>query len=229
MINLIVRGGGCFLERLCFLLFIVQKSGFYLLRYEWNPSSAPHPPNFQRVVKLFILAGFRHTRYCWFRTPTIISWYGENIPIICKLLPPSRRFRNVVEKSDEPGVFIEACPPPMRDPFFNGIFTYMDAIYPIISTIHVGPVNIAVHQVILPPVLRFFIPDPWRSRELTIFHHPKGRSPELTHPKGRSRVKSPGITRYMGIFMCYFICVFWPSKFLDLFVGTSSLNKNQGQ
>ena len=59
------KGGGCFLERLCFLLFIVQKSGFYLLRYEWNPSSAPHPPNFQRVVKLFILAGFRHTRYCW--------------------------------------------------------------------------------------------------------------------------------------------------------------------
>lgn len=81
----------------------------------------------------------------------------------------------------------------------------MDAIYPIISTIHV------VGEYSSTPGdstagLRGFIPDPWRSRELTIFHHPKGRSPELTHPKGRSRVKSPGITRYTGIFMCYFIC-----------------------
>ena len=151
--------GGCFLERLCFLLFIVQKSGFYPLRYEWNPSSAPHPPNFQRVVKLFILAGFRHTRYCWKNSDhhQLIWWkYTHYLQVVTATMSSFSFF--VVEKSDEPGVFIEACPPPMRDPFFNGIFTYMDAIYPIISTIHVGPVNIAVHQVILPPVCGFLSP-----------------------------------------------------------------------
>ena len=92
------RGGGVSWKDCVSYCLSFRNLGFTRSVEIWmKPLFRPPPPKFSES---------RQTVYtCWIsaqqvlldqNSPPIISWYGENIPIICKLLPPPcRRFRNV--------------------------------------------------------------------------------------------------------------------------------------